>query len=188
MILIFLGPPGSGKGTQAKMLAEKINLAHISLGDILREEVRSGSEIGKRAKDIMEAGRLVPDELTIELTRKRIGEPDCKNGFIIDGFPRSMAQAEAFDRMVEVKNVRVIYFQIPEDQAVQRLLRRAELEGRADDNEKAIRTRFEVYEKQTRPLIEHYSGMGKLVQIDAARSIEEVFAELTKITAIAAVL
>jgi adenylate kinase len=187
MILIFLGPPGSGKGTQAKMLAEKINLAHLSLGDILREEVRSGTDLGRRAKEFMDAGRLVPDELTIELTRKRI----APSGFIIDGFPRTTLQAEAFDKMLVDLGLKLdaaVYFQITEDQATERLLRRAGLEGRADDNEEAIRTRFEVYERQTRPLIEHYSRMGKLAQIDAARSIEEVFAELTKITAIAAVL
>ncbi len=180
MILIFLGPPGSGKGTQAKLLAERLGTPHISLGDMLREEVRAGSEIGKRAKEIMEAGRLVPDDLTIELTRKRIGAPDCKKGFIIDGFPRSMAQAEAFDRMTD-KTGRVIYFRIPEDQAVERLLGRAKLEGRADDNEKSIRTRFEVYEKQTRPLTLHYAGMEKLVEIDASQSIDQVFQQLLKI-------
>jgi adenylate kinase len=184
VILAFLGPPGSGKGTQAKLLAEKLKVPHISLGDILREEVRAGSEVGKRAKAIMEAGRLVPDELTIELTRKRIGGEDCRKGFILDGFPRSAAQAEAFDRMLAENKLtldRVIYFRIAEEEVVKRLLLRAELEGRADDNEDAIRTRFEVYESQTRPLIEHYARMGKLQEIDAARPIEQVSAALAQV-------
>jgi adenylate kinase len=158
-------------------LAEKLKIPHISLGDMLREEVRVGSEIGKRAKDIMEAGRLVPDELTIELTRKRIGEPDCKRGFIIDGFPRSMAQAEGFDRILAEKDLlidRVFYFRIPEEEAVKRLV----LRGRHDDEESVIRARFEVYEKQTRPLIEHYAGLKKLVEIDAAQTIDRVFQQL----------
>lgn len=184
MILIFLGPPGSGKGTQARLLAEKKNLPPISLGDILREEVRRETPIGRRAKEAMNAGKLVPDELTIELTEKRISEPDCKNGFIIDGFPRSFAQAEALDKMLAARRLeidRVIYFQISAERAVPRLLRRAGLEGRADDNEEAIRTRFEVYEKQTRPLIEFYQAKGKLAEINADLSIDQVGAALGKL-------
>jgi adenylate kinase len=184
MILIFLGPPGSGKGTQAKLLAERLGVPHISLGDMLREEVRKGTEIGKRAKEMMEAGRLVPDELTIELTRQRIGEPDCRGGGIIDGFPRSAVQAEAFDRLLAEKKLKLdhaVYFRVEEEEVVKRLLLRAKLEGRADDSEEVIRTRFEVYEKQTRPLIEHYAGMGKLAEIDAAQTIDQVFQQLLKI-------
>ncbi|MFH1386661.1 MAG: adenylate kinase [bacterium] len=204
MILIFLGPPGSGKGTQAKMLAEKNKIPHISLGDILREEVRQGTPIGKKAKEAMNAGKLVPDELTIELTEKRIGQPDCKNGFIIDGFPRSFAQAEALDKMF-VKNKleidKVIYFGISKEDVVKRLSgrrscgacgavyhiesKRPKMEGkcdicggelaiRPDDKAEVIATRFEVYEKQTRPLIEFYQAKGKLLEIDAALPIEQV--------------
>ena len=124
MILIFLGPPGSGKGTQAKLLSERTKLPHISLGDMLREEVRLGTELGNKAKAIMNAGRLVPDEMTIELTQKRIHMEDCKSGFIIDGFPRSAAQAEAFDRMLEEDNLklsRAVYFHIAEAEVIERL-------------------------------------------------------------------
>lgn len=177
MILIFLGPPGSGKGTQAKLLAEKLKIPHISLGDILREEVRISSEIGLQAGKIISAGRLVPDEMTIELTRKRIGEPDCRAGFIIDGFPRSGGQAKGLEQILLEKNLeidRVYYFRIPEEEAVKRLL----LRGRHDDDESIIRERFEVYEKQTRPLIDHYIKLGKLVEIDAARQIDQVFKQL----------
>lgn len=181
MILVFLGPPGSGKGTQAKLLAEELKIPQIALGDMLREEVRAGTEIGKQVKKLIDAGKLAPDELTIELARKRIKQEDCQSGFIFDGFPRSAAQAEALDQMLAEGNLtlnRVIYFRIREEQVVERLLRRAGLEGRADDNEDAIRTRFEVYEKETQPLIERYAECGKLVEINAAGTIEEVFRDL----------
>ena len=127
---IFLGPPGSGKGTQAKVLAQRLGIPHISLGDILRAEVKAGSPIGLRAKEFMNAGQLVPDELTIELTEKRISEPDCRPGFIIDGFPRSGAQAEALDKMFQTKKLvleAVIYFHVSEEETVERLLRRAQI-------------------------------------------------------------
>ena len=184
MILIFLGPPGSGKGTQAKLLAEQKGLPHISLGDILRAEVKAESEIGKKAKAFMDGGNLVPDELSIELTRQRISQPDCRNGFIIDGFPRSMAQAEALTKMFAAGKLnldRVIYFQVNEAEVTKRLLSRATIEGRADDNLAAIKTRFEVYEKTTRPLIDYYQRTGKLLEINAARTIEEIGRDLAKL-------
>ncbi|MDD4179083.1 MAG: adenylate kinase [Candidatus Margulisbacteria bacterium] len=191
MILIFLGPPGSGKGTQAKLLAEKLKIAHISLGDLLREEVRIGSVIGKQAKAMMDAGKLVPDELTIELAQNRIKKDDCRRGFIMDGFPRSAAQADAFDKMLAQNKLTLgaaVYFAVDEEPLVKRLLLRAQLEGRADDTESVIRTRFEVYAKQTAPLIEHYKKIGKLVEIDAARPIDQVTKELFALEAIASVL
>ncbi|MDD5382177.1 MAG: adenylate kinase [Candidatus Margulisbacteria bacterium] len=211
MILVFLGPPGSGKGTQAKMLAEKLKIPHISLGDILREEVRQGSDIGKRAREFMDAGKLVPDELTIELTRKRISDPDCMSGCIIDGFPRSAVQAEAFDNMLDEMKLelgKVIYFKVDKEQVVERLSGRrsckncgavfhvkykrpkvenkcdlcgGELYQRKDDEEKAIRTRFEVYAEQTKPLIERYQKQNKLAAIDAGGSIESVFSRLLSV-------
>jgi len=180
---IFLGPPGSGKGTQAKVMAERLGIPHISLGDLLREEVKKNSPIGQRAKEFMNAGKLVPDELTIELTRERISRPDCRPGFIIDGFPRSTAQAGALDQMFREKQLEleaVIYFHVSEEETVKRLLSRAKIEGRADDNIDAIRTRFEVYEKSTRPLIDHYQKLGKLKEINAARTIEEISRDLAK--------
>jgi len=207
MKLIFLGPPGSGKGTQAKLLAEKLKVPHISLGDILREEVRKGSDIGKRAKEIMNAGRLVPDELTIELTRQRTAQPDCKNGFILDGFPRSDAQANALDKM-NLNLDKVVYFDVSEDLVVIRLSGRrsckacgsvyhvkfkppkaegkcdacgSALYQRQDDEEKSVRTRFEVYQEQTKPLIDRYRSMGRLVTVDASGNIDEVFSALLKI-------
>ncbi|MBN2057545.1 MAG: adenylate kinase [Candidatus Saganbacteria bacterium] len=208
MNLVFFGPPGSGKGTQAKLLAEKLKTPHISLGDILREEVRQGTEIGKKAGELMNAGKLVPDELTIALTKKRISQPDCKPGFILDGYPRSAAQAEALDAMLKelgLKLDKVIYFKVDEDAVVERLSGRrsckacgavfhmkfkpsrvagkcdacgGELYQRKDDVESAIRTRFEVYAKQTEPLLEQYQQSGVLAEINAAAPIEEVFKRL----------
>ena len=207
-ILIFLGPPGSGKGTQAKMLAEKLRVPHIALGDMLREEVRAGTEVGKRVKELINAGKLAPDEMTIDLARKRINREDCAAGFIFDGFPRSALQAEALDRMLKDGGLaldRVIYFRIPEEDVVKRLSERrsckdcgavyhlknrppkvegkcdlcgVELYLRHDDEPEVIRTRFEVYEKQTRPLVDRYAKTGKLVEIDASGSAEEVFRNL----------
>jgi len=206
-VLVFLGPPGSGKGTQAMKLAEKLGIAHISLGDVLREEVRKGSDTGRKAKEFMDAGKLVPDELTIALTRQRLSQPDVKAGIIVDGFPRSLVQAEAFDKMTaELKlKVKVIYFEIDEEQVVERLSGRrsckacgaiyhvkynapidsgkcdkcgGELYQRSDDQEIAIRTRFEVYTNQTKPLIDRYQQAGVLARVQAAGPIEEIFKNL----------
>lgn len=184
MILIFLGPPGSGKGTQAKLLAASHKIPHISLGDILREEVKNGTAIGLKAKEIMNAGRLVPDEMTIELTGQRVSKGDCQNGFIVDGFPRSIIQAEGFEKILAERKWSLkaaIYFDLPEEVAVKRLLLRAGLEGRADDNEAAIRTRFEVYAKQTAPLIKYYERQGKLCTIVADQSVEKIKTDLSLI-------
>ncbi len=204
MKLVFLGPPGSGKGTQAKLLAEKLAIAHISLGDILRQEARDRSEIGKRAKEFIDAGRLVPDELTIEITRRRIAKPDCERGFILDGFPRTAVQAEALENM-GLELDKVVYFRVSEDQAVDRLSGRrsckacgavyhikynppgisgkcdidgGQLYQRKDDEESAIRTRFEIYAEQTKPLVDRYQKAGKLVEIEASGSIDDIFKKL----------
>jgi len=212
-ILVFLGPPGSGKGTQAKFLADRLKIPQIALGDILRDEVRKQTAVGQRAKEFMDAGRLVPDELTIELARKRIEQDDCQAGFIFDGFPRSQIQAEALDKMMAEKKLtldKVVYFSIPEEEVVKRLSGRrsckdcgavyhlvskaprmamkcdhcgGELYLRSDDKEEVIRSRFEVYEKQTKPLIDYYRQTGKLVELDAAQPMAEVTKELIRLTA-----
>ena len=216
-ILIFLGPPGSGKGTQAKKLAELLHIPQIAVGDILREEVRAGSEVGNQAQAFMKAGKLVPDELTIEIVRQRVGREDCREGFILDGFPRSELQADALDQILSKggrKIDQLIYFKIAEEEVVGRLSGRrsckncgavyhlkynpprtagkcdlcgGELYLRHDDEENIIRNRFEVYEKQTRPLIDRYKKAGSLVEIDAAQAIDVIFKDLTGTLAIAKV-
>jgi len=207
LILIFLGPPGSGKGTQAKKLAEKLRLPHIALGDILRETIREGSEVGKKAKEFVEAGKLVPDEVTIEITRQRLAKDDCKLGLILDGFPRSMKQAEALNQMLAGKDYKVVYFKVQLEAVIERNAGRlscpncgavyhekfsppkkegicdrcgSKLYKRADDNEEVIRTRFGVYEDSTKPVIKYYEDKGNLVSINAVGTIDEVFERLLK--------
>jgi adenylate kinase len=177
MRLIFLGPPGSGKGTQAKLLAERLGVPAISTGDMLREAVRRGTPLGRRAQAIMEAGELVPDEVVIGLVRERTGLPDARNGFLLDGFPRTIEQAEALDRILEGNGAAVdgvINLLVPEGTLVERLLGRATLEGRSDDRRETVAERLRVYREKTAPLVEHYRGLGLLLDVDGSGSVEEV--------------
>ncbi len=157
MRLLFLGPPGAGKGTQAAQVAERLGIPHVSTGDMFRRHVAEGTELGARVKAIMEAGEYVPDEITIAMLSQRSAEPDAAEGFILDGFPRTPGQAEALDVLLGDKPLdRVVVFEVEEDELVRRILAR----GRADDTEEAIRTRFRVYEEQTAPLIDFYERRG----------------------------
>jgi adenylate kinase len=177
MRLIFLGPPGSGKGTQAKLLAERLGVPAISTGDMLREAVRRGTPLGRRAQAIMEAGELVPDEVVIGLVRERTGLPDARNGFLLDGFPRTIEQAEALDRILEGNGAAVdgvINLLVPEGTLVERLLGRAALEGRSDDRRETVAERLRVYREKTAPLVERYRGLGLLLDVDGSGSVEEV--------------
>ena len=172
---------GSGKGTQAKRIADEYGLAHVATGDMLREAMASGSELGRRVQPIYERGELVPDDLMIELIRERIQADDTENGFILDGFPRTMPQAEALDEMLaDIGCPLSIVFelQIPEEVAIERLRRRAEEEGRVDDSPDAIRKRIELYRQETEPLVAHYRLAGNLVGIHGDRPVNEVFAEI----------
>jgi adenylate kinase len=175
--LLLLGPPGAGKGTQAQLLVERLGIPQISTGDMLRAAVAAGSTVGKRAKAFMDAGKLVPDEVVIGVAEQRLAEADATRGFILDGFPRTAAQADALDQMLPRLGFtleRCISLGVDEDELVKRLLRRAEIEGRADDNEQTIRTRMQVYKESTAPLIAYYRARGVLREVNGEGSVGEV--------------
>jgi adenylate kinase len=179
--VLLLGPQGAGKGTQASRISAEYGIPHIASGEILRSEMEAGTDLGRRVKDVYDRGDLVSDDLMIELIRTRLGQPDTDAGFILDGFPRTTVQAEAlatlFSEIGRTFNV-VFALQIPDALAFERLRRRAEIEGRADDTDDAIKRRLENYHRETEPLIEHYRVRGNLVPIHGDRSENQVFAEI----------
>jgi adenylate kinase len=175
--LIFLGPPGAGKGTQAQSLAEAHGIPHISTGEILRAAVTQQTELGQQAKAFMDAGDLVPDALILEMVRDRLTQSDTASGWLLDGFPRTVTQATFLDQLLQEISQscdHVINFDVPDEKLVARLLGR----GRKDDNEDVIRNRLVVYREQTEPLIEFYQGRGMLVAIDGDQSVEQVAQDL----------
>ncbi len=173
MRIVLLGPPGAGKGTQAVKLAEKLGIPQISTGDLFRHNISAGTELGIEAKKYLDAGDLVPATLTNALVDDRLDDADAADGFILDGFPRSVEQAEALHDMLERRNLKldaVVEFRVPEDELVERLKGR----GRADDTEDVIRNRFNVYRDETAPLLDYYRS--ELKTVDAVGSFDEVFA------------
>lgn len=179
--VLLLGPQGAGKGTQAKRVSAEYGIPHVASGEILRAEMQADTELGRRVKDVYDRGDLVSDELMIELIKTRLGQPDTDNGFILDGFPRTTLQAEVLDEMFHDigRSFSVVFaLQIPDAIAFERLRKRAEIEGRADDTDEAIRRRLENYHRETEPLIEYYRVRGNLVPIHGERSENEVFAEI----------
>ena len=211
MKIIMLGAPGAGKGTQAKKIADKYQIPHISTGDIFRANIKEGTELGKKAKSYMDQGQLVPDELTLELIMDRFQNPDCKNGYVLDGFPRTIPQAEALTEALAKKGETIDYainVEVPDENIINRMGgRRAclacgstyhivyaptKVEGicdrcgeklvlRDDDKPETVKNRLNVYHDQTQPLIEYYTKQGKLAEVDGTQSMEDVFNAIVKI-------
>ncbi len=180
--IILFGPPGAGKGTQSAMLIEKYNLVHLSTGDIFRYNMKNDTELGVLAKQYIEKGELVPDEVTVKMVMDFLDRNPESNGFIFDGFPRTIAQGEALDQMLSEKNQQIhimLALEVEEDELVRRLLERGKSSGRADDqDEDTIRNRFKVYENETAPLAEYYSKQDKYMGVHGMGSIEEIFDRL----------
>jgi adenylate kinase len=179
--VLLLGPQGSGKGTQAKRIEAEYGIPHIATGDMLRQAMAAGTDLGEQVKPIYDSGGLVPDELMIDLIRERLDQPDTADGFILDGFPRTPAQADALDAMLSeiARELSIVFeFQLPDEVATERLLRRSELEGRVDDTPDVIARRLALYHEQTEPLVEHYRLQGTLVGVHADRKVNEVFSEV----------
>jgi adenylate kinase len=179
--VLLLGPQGAGKGTQATRISNEYDILHIASGEILRAEMAAATELGNRVRDVIDRGELVSDDLMIELIRNRLEQPDTESGFVLDGFPRTLVQAEALDSILSDigRSFSVVFaLQIPDAVAFERLRRRAQLEGRADDTDEAIQRRLDLYHQETEPLIEHYRTRGRLVPIHGDRSENEVFAEI----------
>ena len=211
MKIIMLGAPGAGKGTQAKKIADKYQIPHISTGDIFRANIKEGTELGKKAKSYMDQGQLVPDELTLELIMDRFQNPDCANGYVLDGFPRTIPQAEALTEALAKKGETIDYainVEVPDENIINRMGgRRAclacgstyhivyaptRVEGicdrcgeklvlRDDDKPETVKNRLNVYHNQTQPLIEYYTKQGKLAEVDGTQSMEDVFNAIVKI-------
>ena len=211
MKIIMLGAPGAGKGTQAKQIAGKYSIPHISTGDIFRANIKNGTELGKKAKEYMDQGLLVPDELTCDLVVDRIGQDDCKNGFVLDGFPRTIPQAEALTNALNELGQKMdfaIDVDVPDENIVKRMSGRraclecgatyhvvsippkkegicdacgSELVLRDDDKPETVQKRLDVYHEQTQPLIDYYKKAGILKSVDGTQPMEDVFAEIVKI-------
>jgi adenylate kinase len=179
--LLVLGPQGSGKGTQAKRISADHAIPHISTGDMFRAAIAAGSELGKQVEPILASGALVPDEVTIALIRERLGQPDARGGFVLDGFPRNEAQADALDEMLAGIGRRldgVLFFDLPDDIATERMLARAAEENRADDTPEVMARRLATYHAETEPIVDHYRAAGQLLPLHAERTISEVYAEI----------
>jgi adenylate kinase len=185
--IILFGPPGAGKGTQAKKLVELLKLPHVSTGDMFRYNIKNNTELGKTAKSYSDKGQLVPDEVTIAMVKDRLAKDDMKNGFLLDGFPRSVPQAKALDiicKEIGIKLDYVINISVADEEIRARLLNRATIEGRADDADpKVIQNRIDTYKNQSEPCINYYKPQGIVKDIDGIGSIDDVFARIKKVFA-----
>lgn len=181
MHLVLMGPPGAGKGTQAQIVAVRLGVPHISTGDIFRSNVQQGTELGLQAQRYMDAGEYVPDDVTNAMVRDRLGQADCLPGFLLDGYPRTLDQVTELDDILASlgKNLdRVVELTVDREEVVQRLVRRAQDQGRSDDTEEVIQRRMDVYQEQTTPLLEVYSGRGLLKSVDGMGAVDEVTARI----------
>ena len=181
--VVLMGAPGAGKGTQAKLLQEAIGLPQVSTGDLFRANLKNQTELGQLAQTYMDKGELVPDHVTVAMVQDRLSQPDCAQGAILDGFPRTTAQAEALDQLlanIDGEISIVPYIKVDEEVLVQRLINRGKIEGRADDNEETIRTRMQVYQEETAPLLAYYRNRGLLVEINGEQSVEAVQQDLAQ--------
>lgn len=181
--IVIFGPPGSGKGTQSVKLAEKYNLTHISTGDIFRSEIKAKTELGLKVQSIIESGELVSDDLLVDLLRSAMQKSKDTEGYLFDGYPRTTRQALDLEELLKEVNGSVNFvlaLDVPDDELMDRLLKRARLEGRKDDTEEVIANRLKVYHEQTRPLMDYYKSRGKLAVVDGVGSIDEIFANLCK--------
>lgn len=181
MNLLVLGPQGSGKGTQAKRISAAYGIPHVSTGDMFRAAIAERTELGSRVEPILASGELVPDDLTVELIRERLAAPDAAAGFVLDGFPRNLAQAEALDAMLDGIGRAldaVLFFDLSDEVAIERIHGRAVQEGREDDTPEAVARRLAIYHEQTEPVVERYRATGKLVPLHAERTVEQVSSEI----------
>lgn len=181
--IALFGPPGAGKGTQAKKIVEKYNLAHLSTGDMIRKEIAEGTELGKMAADIINRGELLSDEFVVKLIENSMANSKGVNGFLFDGFPRTVAQAEILDQMLEKEGhplKGLICINVPFEELKRRMLERAKTEGRADDNEEVIEKRFHEYNNKTIHVANHYKRKGVHVDVEGDRSMDDVFSSITK--------
>jgi adenylate kinase len=180
--LLVLGPQGAGKGTQAQRISEEFEIPHISTGHMFRSAIDAGTELGRKVEPLLADGLLVPDELTIALIRDRLTQDDAQRGFVLDGFPRNLAQAEALDELLEREGLgldAILFFDLPDEVGMERALGRARIENRTDDTPEVIAKRLATYHSETEPVIEHYRTTGKLVPLHAGRTIQEVWTEIS---------
>lgn len=182
--IVLFGPPGAGKGTQSEKLIEHYNLLHISTGDLFRKHLGEGTELGKKAKGYMDDGKLVPDQLVVDMVDVKLQEDNDRQGTIFDGFPRTIPQAEALDQLLESKGMPIavtVMLDVPDDELIQRLMERGKTSGRTDDQDKSkIETRLQVYKDETLPVANYYKTQGKLAIVDGVGSINDIFERITE--------